>query len=211
MLQRSSQVGEFYRMAPPAVFDETRKLPDTYMDILIYDEERDMHEHITFERALYACGLADTASLENEILKKCILGQDNKIEEKLLDRHKRHAVVCGLPAEDRLEGDGKNISKENLAKIVAAGCWIPCEIVIARPFIEHLMMSAIVAVAGRDTGATLFGPADMSAAHAPAPASVRSLAELAQSAGRSRPTPPSRPSRGERTRLCAPLALHPTG
>lgn len=51
------------------------------------------------------------------------------------------------------------------AKAVAAtvinGVWCPAEIVIARPFIEHLMLSAIVTVAGRDTGATLFGPADM--------------------------------------------------
>ena len=31
MLQRSSQVGEFYRMAPPAVFDNTKKLPPSYM------------------------------------------------------------------------------------------------------------------------------------------------------------------------------------
>ena len=34
-------------------------------------------------------------------------------------------------------------------------------IVLARPFIEHLMHNAILTVAGRDTGATLFGPADM--------------------------------------------------
>merc|ERR1711865_1263482 len=34
-------------------------------------------------------------------------------------------------------------------------------IVIARPFIEHLMHNAIMTVSGRDTGATLFGPADM--------------------------------------------------
>ena len=40
-------------------------------------------------------------------------------------------------------------------------------IVVARPFIEHLMHNAIMTVAGRDTGATLFGPADMqlSASH----------------------------------------------
>jgi hypothetical protein len=31
MLQRSSQVGEFYRMAPPAVFDEKKLLPSSYM------------------------------------------------------------------------------------------------------------------------------------------------------------------------------------
>ena len=48
-----------------------------------------------------------------------------------------------------------------IEKMVAAGVWCPVEIVIARPFIEHLMLSAVVAVAGRDTGATLFGPADM--------------------------------------------------
>jgi hypothetical protein len=50
-----------------------------------------------------------------------------------------------------------------IEEMVAAGVWCPVEIVIARPFIEHLMLSAVVAVAGRDTGATLFGPADMSA------------------------------------------------
>ena len=36
-----------------------------------------------------------------------------------------------------------------------------CRIILARPFIEHLMHSAVLCVAGRDTGATLFGPADM--------------------------------------------------
>jgi len=34
-------------------------------------------------------------------------------------------------------------------------------ICLARPFIEHRMHSAIIAVAGQDTGRTLFGPADM--------------------------------------------------
>jgi hypothetical protein len=33
--------------------------------------------------------------------------------------------------------------------------------VVARPFIEHMMMSAIMTVSGRDTGAMLFGPSDM--------------------------------------------------
>ena len=35
------------------------------------------------------------------------------------------------------------------------------QIVLARPFIEHEMHSAVVAVAGKDTGCTLFGPSDM--------------------------------------------------
>ena len=33
--------------------------------------------------------------------------------------------------------------------------------VVARPFIEHMMHSAIMTVSGRDTGAMLFGPSDM--------------------------------------------------
>ena len=35
-----------------------------------------------------------------------------------------------------------------------------CRIVLARPFIEHMMHSAVLAVSGRATGATLFGPSD---------------------------------------------------
>ena len=31
MLQRSSQVGEFYRMSPPPVWNKTQKLPSTYL------------------------------------------------------------------------------------------------------------------------------------------------------------------------------------
>ena len=42
-------------------------------------------------------------------------------------------------------------------------------IVVARPFIEHLMHSAVVTVAGRDTGATLFGPAGVLLPPSPTP------------------------------------------
>lgn len=34
MLQRSTQVGEFYRMSPPAAWDTSKKLPKAYMDIV---------------------------------------------------------------------------------------------------------------------------------------------------------------------------------
>tara|TARA_B110001452_G_scaffold143769_1_gene119585 strand:- start:9269 stop:9442 length:174 start_codon:yes stop_codon:yes gene_type:complete len=34
MLQRSSQVGEFYRMSPPPVFNASQRLPPSYMDIM---------------------------------------------------------------------------------------------------------------------------------------------------------------------------------
>ena len=56
---------------------------------------------------------------------------------------------------------GTAINKETLISNNKAGIWMPVSLVIARPFIEHRMMSAVMAVAGRDTGATLFGPADM--------------------------------------------------
>ena len=45
--------------------------------------------------------------------------------------------------------------------LVSAGVWLPIKLAIARPFIEHSMLSAVMAVAGSDTGNTLFGPADM--------------------------------------------------
>jgi len=64
----------------------------------------------------------------------------------------------GLASSDATECKG---IVQELIKLVRAGVWVPVEIVIARPFIEHLMLSAIVTVSGRDTGATLFGPADM--------------------------------------------------
>ena len=52
-------------------------------------------------------------------------------------------------------------TEEQLINANATGEYVKMSFVIARPFIEHRMMSAIMAVAGTDTGATLFGPADM--------------------------------------------------
>ena len=54
--------------------------------------------------------------------------------------------------------------KENwrvLVDLAELGVYVPVQIVLTRPFIEHHMFSAIIAVAGTDTGATLFGPSDM--------------------------------------------------
>tara|TARA_Y100000389_G_scaffold131005_2_gene128444 strand:- start:3367 stop:3585 length:219 start_codon:yes stop_codon:yes gene_type:complete len=38
MLQRSSQVGEFYRMSPPEVFDEKKVLPQSYMGAPLHSQ-----------------------------------------------------------------------------------------------------------------------------------------------------------------------------
>jgi hypothetical protein len=147
MLQRNTQVGEFYRMRAPSIkwpegkkeghenylvrrrrqtprsrFFATRcspPAPPQPQDIVIYNEDSDMHVHIPFAEALEAS--------------------------------------CIFEGNDEAWG----FTKKQLIDNAAAGIWMPVSLVIARPFIEHRMMSAIMAVAGSDTGATLFGPADM--------------------------------------------------
>ena len=66
----------------------------------------------------------------------------------------------GSEADPARRVENAKVAVNAIAAAVAAGVWVPVEIVIARPFIQHLMLSAIVAVAGSKTGATLFGPAD---------------------------------------------------
>ena len=120
MLQRNTQIGEFYRMRAPSIEFEADKKHAFYLDIVIYNEDSDMHTHISFEEALNA---------------SCLF--ENK------------------PAGHKEWG----FTKEELINNNKNGVWMPVSLVIARPFIEHRMMSAVLAVAGTDTGATLFGPA----------------------------------------------------
>ena len=181
MLQRSSQVGEFYRMSPPPVWDPTKKLPGTYMvsvapltratqstrptpvltthcapicfsfqDIMIYDEETDQLKHIPFAQALYATGL-DGAQLRAALDWDTAIGRNPLVAPT--DTAPPAGVMDGIAA-GAMDAAG-------LIAAVNAGVWMPVCITIARPFMEHLMMSAIACVSGRDTGATLFGPADM--------------------------------------------------
>lgn len=92
LLQRNSQVGEYYVVVPPTNATDGTKV------VALYDEEADTL--VTFTRAQLKAAAAGTGT-----------GGDK------------------------------------------AG-WLIC-----RPFIEHIMTSAVMTVAGRDTGATLFGPA----------------------------------------------------
>ena len=39
MLQRSSQIGEFYRMSPPEVFDVQDRLPSSYMGAPLHSQD----------------------------------------------------------------------------------------------------------------------------------------------------------------------------
>lgn len=124
MLQRSTQVGEFYRMDESKTGKEKGAAAVTagQRDIIIYDEESDKHVHIKWSLAVAAAKAAAVKA--------------NRLTE--LETYLNKSL-------DKIATDGG----------------ADYSVVIARPFIEHLMMSAVMAVAGRDTGATLFGPADM--------------------------------------------------
>jgi len=185
MMQRSSQVGEFYRMAPPAVFNERVALPSTFMDILIYDEEADKLQHMTFEEALYATcvgngGLSPCLLFGFGIINNAgVLIPNPRFDRNAAAKWDTHydqvnrigAVPDSVrnPAEmvalEYNAGAGNPATPTLVIRAILAnvkgGIWTPLCITIARPFIEHLMMSAIMTVSGRDTGATLFGPADM--------------------------------------------------
>jgi len=162
MLQRSSQVGEFYRMMPPAVWNKNKLLPSQYLDLLIYDEEADQLKHIDFEQALFATG-AGGPGLDPAQLLGDDFGQqrtaagaaDFEANGASAAQAAEAATALGL----LLAAGGKTVP--NIVRCVKAGVWLPVCITIVRPFIEHLMMSTVCTVSGRDTGATLFGPADM--------------------------------------------------
>ena len=94
---------------------------------------------------------------------------------------------------------GKN--KAGLIKANEDGEYVKMSFVIARPFIEHRMMSAVLAVAGTDTGATLFGPAGARrrlsgpCTHFPSPQRSHPSSRLRSQTCRSRRTRRSRRSR----------------
>ena len=162
MLQRNTQIGEFYRMRAPSIeFAEDTKHA-FYLDIVIYNEDSDMHTHISFEEALNA---------------SCIFEGDGA-----------PATMWGYSKADLIANNKK-------------GKWMPVSLVIARPFIEHRMMSAVLAVAGTDTGATLFGPAGARrrlsgpCTHFPSPQRSHPSSRLRSQTCRSRRTRRSRRSR----------------
>ena len=145
MLTRSSQVGEFYIMGPPP----NQPPPNTkgFMDILIYDEEADRHVRITWGEAIDATMLQNDGEIHANNATPLWATEDG----------------FGTKAEWWTEAQKWNTANKSGTKtdLDAAYAGKPIYIVIARPFIEHLMHSAVIAVGGKDTGATLFGPADM--------------------------------------------------
>lgn len=176
LLRRNTQVGEFYVMSPPPFWDtsaDNGKLPGTYMDILIYDEEADRMVHIPFRDALVHACLPELAAMlqrQGQTLRDA-LGLPNDPKQEVRDNMGisvgTKAQGAGLYADfikeiDRiaLGGDGAKEALEAIATLVQNGNWIPLRLVVARPFIEHEMFSAIMMVGGADTGNTLLGPSD---------------------------------------------------
>ena len=158
MLTRNSQVGEFYVLQPPQVPPDVGKEKFT-CDILIYDEESDRHVRITWAQALAACCIDSNDAGNN-------FKDSTAANPALVDGRKNMSHPTGSDKSLRAwYAKAKAIEKYNEQ---AGSTAIPystvdpdIRIVVARPFIEHLMHSVVMAVSGRDTGATLFGPADM--------------------------------------------------
>ena len=168
MLTRSSQIGEFYIMGPP------QNKPDAASskgccDIIIFDEEADRHIRIKYHDALRATLLAlpgGGAFLgTGTITTLGAYAAGSTITTEWATAAEAWALVnAGVKDDgttnddteqkDALDAAYKKSHEDNNGRDKPY-------IVISRPFIEHMMHSAVVAVAGRDTGATLFGPADM--------------------------------------------------
>ena len=138
MLTRDTQVGEYYIMGPP-VHDPPEDTKQ-FMDMMIYDEEKDRHVMITWKQALAATCLDQNNGNLN--------GKDFKIGD--------------MPSKDWMdaakawdEHNDQGFGKPSVGKPT------PVYIVVAKPFIQHKMDSAMLCVAGQDTGRTLYGPSDM--------------------------------------------------
>ena len=148
MLTRSSQIGEFYVMMPPQVAPTGSNLHTA--DMLIYDEESDKHVRITWAEAL-------AATMHSELEPSTLVDTGHGKTIPLSDWVAKAKLVSAFSS-------GKDFDNPDQDKVVSWAQVKDCQdirIVVARPFIEHLMHNVILAVSGRDTGATLFGPADM--------------------------------------------------
>jgi hypothetical protein len=144
MLQRSTQVGEFYRMSPPRVWDATKKLPPTYMDIVVYDEEHDKHVHITLLEALLAAGInqpRDAANPHDFFDVDNLSTSDERVLMHLQGSVNYGDAATAVTEIKRLLGStalGAAGAAQAIVAAVTKGTWLPIEIVIARPFIEHV-------------------------------------------------------------------------
>jgi hypothetical protein len=159
MLTRNSQIGEFYVMSPPQVPPQGESTMYT-CDIMIFDEERDAHVRISWNEALKAtlCTAGSFAADGTANNPSSFLGSHGtkNLSRGAAGKKKFNEWAAAASAWAEF-----NSSKEGNYAEVETKHGKDVRIIVARPFIEHAMHNVIMAVAGRDTGATLFGPADM--------------------------------------------------
>ena len=175
MLTRSSQVGEFYIMSPPQI--KPKGDGEHTCDIMIFDEERDSHVRVSWneavEASLCSAKLANDGSL------------DGQTASAFLTEHGAKPLTTGSTktkktfndwAEAAAAWSAFNASEKGNYASTVEKYGKDVRIIVARPFIEHLMHSVVMAVSGRDTGATLFGPAECATCESnPHPLPTRTL------------------------------------
>lgn len=203
MLQRFTQVGEFYVMSKPEGVAANTK---GFMDILVYDEESDRHVRISYLDALEATGCF---TINDRAAGTVAASVGAPADATVMYGKDGGAITFGTYKALAIALAAANATGTDSEKVADA------PVVIARPFIEHAMLSAVLTVSGGDTGATIFGPSDMqisvrlnpNPAQDPCPYSLASLPVSVCVLSFCRPTPLSRRSKGASER--ASIALFP--
>ena len=140
MLTRSSQIGEFYTMMPPQVMPTGGKGSNLHTaDMLIYDEESDKHVRITWRDALEATlvnakGAGNAPVLGNPGVSK---GHSGVLE--LSDWIAKAESIAKYSSGVDENGDAVEVADDAWQNLVNTGA-LDIRIVVARPFIEHLMV-----------------------------------------------------------------------
>ena len=134
MLTRSSQIGEFYVMSPPQVAPKGSNIHTC--DLLVYDEESDRHVRITWEDALEATLVMDeveggfyTGDTSETPMAD---GDDNTttLGDWVTAAKKWAAFNTGKDFGGQAAQGWENFTAKEK----------DCRIIVARPFIEHLMV-----------------------------------------------------------------------
>ena len=152
------------------------------MDMFIYDEEGDRFVRVGWRNAIRAAGMHYLAANGNGFA-GTVIGTATEIPDWTPGAYAPGGTSPG--AGQAAPGGGGGLGAGTLAAWYGHADWlayysevgVPTDateyktffdhykatlnlyLVVCRPFIEHQMHSAIAMVAGRDTGATLFGPA----------------------------------------------------
>jgi hypothetical protein len=167
MLTRNTQVGELYYMHPPK--NVTGNWKPGMCNMILYDEEADKHVPITWDQAMKATmvvpangniGTTPAPDMSGPTPAKTTKDwYDLANAWNMLN--KGEAWVTGLGLNAPAGADPTQDEMNAAYKVLSAATKEVPYIAVTRPFIEHMMHSVILTVAGRDTGATLFGPSDM--------------------------------------------------